>query len=719
MMVTLVSQCDKKALKRTRQVLDAYANRIGDKTWQTAITRDGLRALRKQLRRTASKSTAVSCHWIRSRSRSELIWIVGNQSRFNAQGVVPVNTTRKNLLHGEWENTWHKATCVQIVAVIAALLHDVGKATKGFQTKLLCGGSVKFGDPYRHEWISLRVFEAMIHGCEDDQQWLSRLGDFSSFMVASPDWLDQLINDSISAKPQYFGDLPPLAQLVSWLIVSHHRLPFYHPLSEYRKQGFREKERNSFELEYSMDDFYQQLRPVSGWVKNDNSELVGLLPDDFWCFDELPMNSKVWQRAMTRWTNKALNHPPLMDLAKDSVSDPFVMHLARMSLMVGDHNYSSLSASDDRRVKGDKALETSLIANTQRDHRSSDPKSKPKQALDEHLLGVGHFTARFARLLPSFPRELPGIMKNSAFTKRASGVRFQWQNRAYEKARSLRHEAQDRGFFGVNMASTGCGKTLGNARIMYALANQKYGARFTVALGLRVLTLQTGKSFQERLGLDDESLAILVGGKATQRLFELNQSNNEGKGAQAARDSNEILGSESLDDMVDGVVYVEEGDIYAGDLGTVVADKKARDLLYAPVVTCTIDHIISATECLRGGKYIAPMLRLLSSDLVLDEPDDFGEGDLPALCRLVHFAGMFGSKVLLSSATLTPDLVVGLFKAYEAGRAIWNHHNELPKRSVVCAWFDESSQSDALCQSGEDFLKAHTVFVEKTSEATG
>ena len=30
MMVTFISQCDKNALKKTRRVLDAFADRIGD-----------------------------------------------------------------------------------------------------------------------------------------------------------------------------------------------------------------------------------------------------------------------------------------------------------------------------------------------------------------------------------------------------------------------------------------------------------------------------------------------------------------------------------------------------------------------------------------------------------------------------------------------------------------------------------------------------------------
>ncbi|KID56004.1 hypothetical protein JF50_16945 [Pseudoalteromonas luteoviolacea] len=96
MMVTFVSQCEKNALKKTRRVLDAFANRIGDNTWQTVITQDGLDTVKKMLRKTASRSTAVSCHWIRSRARSQLLWVVGNKSKFSLEGVVPVNYTTIN-----------------------------------------------------------------------------------------------------------------------------------------------------------------------------------------------------------------------------------------------------------------------------------------------------------------------------------------------------------------------------------------------------------------------------------------------------------------------------------------------------------------------------------------------------------------------------------------------------------------------------------------------
>ena len=97
MLVTFISQCEKKAINRTRRILDAFANRIGDNVWQTAITEDGLTTVKKLLRQSATKSTAVSCHRVRTRQRTELVWIVGNRNKFNEVGIVPVNWTEKEM----------------------------------------------------------------------------------------------------------------------------------------------------------------------------------------------------------------------------------------------------------------------------------------------------------------------------------------------------------------------------------------------------------------------------------------------------------------------------------------------------------------------------------------------------------------------------------------------------------------------------------------------
>ncbi|MDB9814777.1 type I-F CRISPR-associated helicase Cas3f, partial [bacterium] len=387
------------------------------------------------------------------------------------------------------------------------------------------------------------------------------------------------------------------------------------------------------------------------------------------------------------------------------ISDPFIMHLARLCLMVGDHNFSSLSLEQSNNVvKGDATSGVALLANTDRETRD------PKQRLDQHLLGVAKYTARFSRLLPQLSQHLPAIdkLKAKAFTQRTSIKRFQWQNRAADLATKLQQASQIQGFFGVNMASTGCGKTLANARIMYGLADPKVGARFTIALGLRILTLQTGQALREKLSLDEDSLAILVGSQASRKLFELDQAGKEDQ----ANDLEQV-GSESLESLVDETIAFGDSGFDDAILGTVIENPKARDLLFTPIISCTIDHIIGASENTRGGKHIAPMLRLLSSDLILDEPDDFSQSDMPALSRLVHLAGMYGSRILLSSATLTPDITAGLFMAYQAGRNIWSAQLGLGKVNVTCAWFDEYGQANSDCNGVIAFNFEHEKFIQK------
>lgn len=136
MNVIFICQCQKKSLIKTRRILDAYANRIGDNVWLTSITEDGLIMVRKLLRQSASKNTAVACHKIKTRNRTELVWVVGNKNEFNESGFVPVNKTKRSILHFDCQNDWQFLNTISIVSVISALMHDLGKSSVGFQDKL-------------------------------------------------------------------------------------------------------------------------------------------------------------------------------------------------------------------------------------------------------------------------------------------------------------------------------------------------------------------------------------------------------------------------------------------------------------------------------------------------------------------------------------------------------------------------------------------------------
>lgn len=213
MNILLVSECSGRAINETRRILDQFAERRGERTWQTPITQQGLMTLRKLLRKTARKNTAVACHWIRGRDHSELLWIVGNARRFNPQGTVPTNTTRRDVLRRADENNWHSGEDIGLLMQLSALLHDLGKASVAFQSKLKFQQFER--NLYRHEWVSLRLFLAFV-GKDDDATWLQRLANPSNEDDAS--WLapDRFFRDGIDAvvaKP--FETLPPLAAAVA------------------------------------------------------------------------------------------------------------------------------------------------------------------------------------------------------------------------------------------------------------------------------------------------------------------------------------------------------------------------------------------------------------------------------------------------------------------------------------------------------------------------
>ena len=652
MMVTFVSQCEHKALNRTQRVLDAFANRIGSRTWQTVITDEGLQAVKKLLRKSATKNTAVSCHWIRSRSRSEFVWLVGNRDKFNSEGYVPVNWTRKNIMNNQYENDWKYLPLIKALTAVSALLHDWGKASKLFQEKLSPNSKNKYkGDPLRHEWISCLLLNAFIQqsGAETDA-WLNDLasGEFNE------NKLKEIVSQQ-SLTPLH--QLPVTAKLVAWLIVSHHRLPL-------TKDDWRGE--NAADI----DTILKRITQSWGYEnKYDEQEYQQRVKDCFEFPNGLISQSNKWVAELKRWCKKLQDNLPLIKTAMQDGSFRLVLHHSRLCLMLGDHYYSSQNA--DIKWKD----EIGLFANTDRETKDY------KQKLDEHLVGVAKSALKTVHLLPAFEKELP-LATDIKGLRTITPPAFRWQNKAVEQITQWKklQSKEIKGFFAVNMASTGCGKIFANAKIMQALSPNGDSLRYILALGLRTLTLQTGDEYRDRIGLDNSELAVLIGSKAVAELH--NQSK-----ARENEEANESSGSESQQSLLEEEVDFDY-DIPEEGLGTVLTKAKDRKFLYAPVLACTIDHIMAATETKRGGRYILPSLRLMSSDLVIDEVDDFTGSDLIAIGRLIHLAGMLGRKVMISSATIPPDLAEGYFNAYKKGWQLYCLSRDVENR-IGCAWIDE------------------------------
>jgi CRISPR-associated endonuclease/helicase Cas3 len=675
MNVLLISQCTKNALTVTRRILDQFAERRGDRTWQTPMTQQGLDTLHRLLRKTARKNTAIACHWIRGKDHSELMWIVGDIRHFNTYGCTPTNITTRNVLRREDENDWHTGELITLLADMAGLLHDLGKAIENFQLRLK--GRLIGRNRIRHEWVSARLFEAFV-GDDDDTAWLSRL----SVPTKNDDdrWLKYLHKDGLDgafASPFKTLNRAPLAQALVWLVVTHHRLP--------------ELPDNTVFQMSALSDLLMQMQP--SW-----NERAFILECEalrsYWQFPNgLPVTTDIWRQRASRIAKRLLPFAALANASHQVLENPFVMHICRLSLMLADHHYSSLEGTHSERAQ--VMSNSPLLANT--------CKGIPNQSLDEHLIGVAQHSSEIAHFLPRFEQHLPRLGKCKRLKQRTQEDRFRWQDKSADLMVEIRERSHDHGAFIVNMASTGCGKTLGNARIMYALADPAKGMRCSFALGLRTLTLQTGKAFREMLGLGDDDLAVLIGGSASRTLFEHYE-------AQA-----EATGSASRQELLDEDAYVSyEGQIDQHPLlRRAVSKPQIRKLLVAPLLVCTIDHLTPATESQRGGRQIAPMLRLMSGDLVLDEPDDFDLADLPALTRLVHWAGLLGARVLLSSATLPPALIEGLFAAYQNGRQHFQRNRAAcpnAENPICCAWVDEFHQQVQDCPDTASFVQTHAQF---------
>lgn len=569
------------------------------------MTLEGLRELRAALKRSATRQTAVACYQNDGRRRMKLVWTVGSKGVFGPSGHYPSGTTTKGRTFTYAEPPpWARIACKLVEA--AGLVHDIGKASKRFQSKLR--KATKEGDDVRHEWLSLRLIH---HMRKNGHDWFAAWKNL-------PAKLDSVVLGSRIIDSFSVHGISDCLEAIDFLIVSHHGL------LESDEKLPTAKGRHV-------------RRPPSDAQIAPEGVISKALLDKYWILEETLIKQAD---------------------VKDSRFWRGLLAYARVALIFADHVVSS-------QPFGHSGSDTELFANTRREG----DRRILNQTLDWHLENVASKARdamwRISRLTcNSDDDQLGGLSQESvaAITQPSNPKsRFSWQNKCAQALAKAREAYPDRGALVFNMAGTGSGKTRMNARAACVLSRAQ-SPRFSIALNLRSLTLQTGEALKRGLNIGDDELSVVIGDKTSANLFEWGKSAD----AAALSDVNNV----DENPLEEELSCFGEPQAIPSWMEPLFRKDKEKTVLAAPLLVSTVDFLVAAGNPGMQGNHVKAVLRLMTSDLVLDEIDGYEPPALSAVLRLVQLSAMFRRNVICSSATLSNPVAVAIERAYRSGCAM-------------------------------------------------
>lgn len=657
--ILLINDSEHSALKKSQRIIAKYLPQVGPTTYLGALSAEGLQDLQNALTAASSRYLSVACYRIQHNLPPELAWVTGSKKNFDEElGLYAHRRSHVGPANTHVADTyWSKLLKLTLQA--AALTHDIGKMSDAFQHKLwgACKGGASAGprgEFLRHDAGSYLVLAALGFS----------LSQFRSLPTLDSGQLAALVRQpSAAALKDSFGAtlaqelralqtvLAPsgsrrrvvtpmpaealICRLIAFLSLTHHRLPGLGKNDSYGSTYsdslsadtyFNSAQAGAYAtcLQYSGGNVFHDDAALGAQylsVLDDLAEHLAHLPDDFDA------------GAFVRLT----------------------LHHGRPIFVQADYLASGMKS-------GEPVATGAVLGNTNRPANDALP-STPGDTLVTHIQSVYRHArrqAQFAHALVSnktddFP-QLSSTAARSIDAKRSPVGLFSWQTHAYTL---LKEGANGLPTFVAVTAGTGSGKTISSAQIMRALGS----TRWTYALGLRSLTLQTGNSYQEDLGLTDKDLAVVIGDVVAKKAFS------------AEKFSAEQCGSESGEQDEDSIVVSKP---QPSEWLKIMADKhrpvdvarafsqRKVDFVSAPVVVCTVDQLMGVTKMTSVTKAF-DYKRLQSADLVLDEVDNYSEAELKHISRLCFLVGLSRKNLVCLSATMGRVHAESLLEAYREG----------------------------------------------------
>jgi CRISPR-associated endonuclease/helicase Cas3 len=611
MQIVVVNHSTGKAITLSVRVLDLWLPRIGPRVWAGQLSQEGLETVKNALTDVRTRQMEVSVYWAHQH-QFERLFTVGSIHNLNADWArigPPLSAAKPKAMptHGRY---------IQSLAMLGGLFHDTGKASRNTQ-------DVYFADPKtvrdafmreeaRHEVVSGALFLAFARN-PDPMRWHQQRFSTVNWAALHHDW------------PQ-----DPADRIVYQAIVSHHGLPTHEADYAYSLS----KRTSKLAGQADISRLCEPTAVDAHWASLCQTALRNMTLDE--------VHASEWLSANPR-------------------AEPYVFFMTRTLVMLADAAESAFESDDDlQRSKFHDRIPYPAV--TEESPLSSDvvyAKSTRHVPLTAHLTGVCTFARKAAHLLFCTDHQrvtrAPAILTDH-FPQKES--RFYWQTHArYQIKRAMGNSSEpvstDRGFFGCMTSQTGSGKTQAGYLLMSTLSNDQ--PRFTLALGQGALAVQQGVEYRNRIGLTRGEVAVIVGERFQAQLSEaLNSVENQ-----------MLADIEAFIEVLEyshNEAHTAQNDVYRA----LFKSQRKQAFLNAPVTVMTIDHLIGAMNPNRGS-YVPAALRVMTGDLILDEIDSFSAEALHAIARLVYLAGLSGRKVLLSSATLPPELASGMHAMYRKG----------------------------------------------------
>ncbi|WP_328248094.1 HD domain-containing protein [Pseudoalteromonas sp. OFAV1] len=679
MVVTIVSECTKKSAIRSRRILSGYLTQVSRRTWTGHLSKNGMDALTTDLKKVATRSNSIACFLHKGLRPSTLLWIIGNSNSFDEDGTYSYSTFHEKRLVID-SNLTDEYKLLKLITMLAGLCHDLGKATIGFQNKLKASLSKKVAerDIIRHEISSALILNSVLRRkslvnltnkdsiklyfeqyaqadlnlvSEDLQNYLIASKEKSSVITESN--CSMLLERAISMEGMSEN---PLDTSLLWLVLTHHKL-----LDGEIKQVANTKKRQRSRVKSADNGQSSSILKMIISKKFLNQNFSNDVQDFLTLTHTGPWKSQKWLStfsSLVTEVNEILNRKPniLKDLKLEK-SNSWITHLvykARPSLI-----YSDYLSSINKETCEQQEPDLITYANTKEDGGYVWADS-----LEKHLLDVQEKSGQiFHKYFTEFGEQQLSYLEQSELPAQMSprnvknaATPFCWQDIAASHLRSSVNENEPS--FGIILSKTGAGKTKGAPLILSSAGNK---VRIAVLLGRRSLVTQTYKSYiSELIGFKNEDVSMLIGARTVDSQIQKRpHENQENKSFDMGSDA--FLDEKEYEFVSSGSNLNLENEVE-----DIFNKSNEQQMLNSPISVMTIDYMISAVSQTKGVD--TKLLYILkSTDLILDEIDDYDAKDLISIGKLLYLSGYYGRKVIIASATSSSVILSSLMESYYLG----------------------------------------------------